>query len=208
MDVSKLVGASAGYVGFDSEPALIKGVREKPSSVVLFDEIEKAHSSVQKVLLNILDKGEMQDNKGNRVSFRNNIIIFTTNLGCTHESGKSTGMGLVKLSAEASDKARIEKAIKGYFSPEFLGRLDDIVYYKALTKDVLNQLVDRYVDEYKSRTTKNDIKSMELSEADREKIFKEANVETQGARGVRKAVQKRMAELYHEYKEKKEEVKE
>lgn len=204
MDVSKLVGSAAGYVGFDTEPALIKGVREKPCSIILFDEIEKAHRSVQKTLLNILDKGEMQDNKGNRVSFRNNIIIFTTNLGCTHETGHATGMGLVKISAETSDKARVEKAIKDYFSPEFLGRLDDIVYYKGLTKDVLSQLVDRYVNEYKSRSVKEEVRSLELSDADKETIYKEAKVETQGARGIRKAVQKQLAKMYHDAKLKEE----
>ena len=199
-DVTKLTGSSAGYVGYDDEPQLIKGVREKPNSVILFDEIEKAHKSVQKIILNILDKGEMTDNKGNRISFRNNIIIFTTNLGCTHETGKAQGIGLVKTTV-GSGKNDIMKAIKNYFSPEFLGRLDDIVFYNSLTKDVLNTLVDRYFKEYTERSTREEIKNLVLSTEDREEIFKEANVETQGARGVRKAVQKKIAELYHKIRE-------
>jgi ATP-dependent Clp protease ATP-binding subunit ClpC len=198
-DVSKLSGSAPGLVGYDDEPQLIKEVRQKPNSVVVFDEIEKAHPSVQKILLNILDNGEMRDNKGNKISFRNNIIVFTTNLGCTHDTGKAMGMGLVKTTV-GSGKNDIMKAIKNYFSPEFLGRLDDIVYYESLTKDVLNTLVDRYFNEYVSRSTKDLVKNLELTEDDREAIFKEANVETQGARGVRKAVQKKIAELYQKKK--------
>jgi len=194
-DVSKIAGSAPGYAGYDDEPALIKGVREKPNSVVLFDEIEKAHPSIQKILLNILDTGEMQDNKGNRVSFRNTIIIFTTNLGCNHKTGLATGMGFIK-STVGSGKNDILKAIKDYFSPEFLGRLDDIVYYNSLSKDVLTQLIIRYSDEYKNRSTRPEVKAINLTEADIEDIFKEANIETQGARGVRKAVQKKLADLY------------
>jgi ATP-dependent Clp protease ATP-binding subunit ClpC len=198
-----LSGSAPGLVGYDDEPQLIKDIRQKPNSVVLFDEIEKAHPSVQKILLNILDTGEMRDNKGNKISFRNNIIVFTTNLGCTHDTGKATGIGLVKTTV-GSGKNDIMKAIKNYFSPEFLGRLDDIVYYESLTKDVLNTLVDRYFKEYTERSTKPEVKNLVLSEEDREEIFKEAQVETQGARGVRKAVQKKIAGLYHKLREERE----
>lgn len=194
-DVTKLTGASAGYIGYDDEPELIKGVREKPNSVILFDEIEKANVSVQKILLNILDKGEMTDNKGNRISFRNNIIIFTTNLGCTHETGKATGLGLVKTTV-GSGKNDILKAIKNYFSPEFLGRLDDIVYYDSLSKEIINQLIDRYFVEYTSRSTRDIIKNLSLSEEDREEIIADAKIESEGARGVRKSVQKKIASMY------------
>lgn len=199
-DVSKLSGSAPGLVGYDDEPQLIKDIRQKPNSVVVFDEIEKAHPAVQKILLNILDTGEMRDNKGNKISFRNNIIIFTTNLGCTHDTGKATGMGLIKTTT-GSGKNDILKAIKNYFSPEFLGRLDDIVYYESLTKDVLETLVERYFKEYIDRSTKDEVKSIVLSEEDKDEIFKEAQVETQGARGIRKAVQKKIAELYHKNRE-------
>lgn len=194
-DVSKLSGSAPGLVGYTDEVQLIRDVRQHPNSVIVFDEIEKAHPSVQKILLSILDTGEMRDNKGNRVSFRNNIIVFTTNLGCTHDTGKAIGMGLVKTTV-GSGKNDIMKAIKNYFSPEFLGRLDDIVYYDSLTKDVLDKLVNRYINEYKSRSTREEVKNLVLTDADIEDIFKNANVESQGARGVRKAVQKKIAEMY------------
>ena len=196
MDVSKLTGSSAGYVGYDDEPALIKGVRQKPNSVVLFDEIEKAHPSVQKVLLNILDEGEMKDNKGNRVSFRNCIIVFTTNLGCTKDTGKATGMGFVKTVVNKGN-SEVKKAIEDYFSPEFLGRLDDIVYYDALTKDIASDLIKRYFNEYKERANLK----LKLKQEDIDDITRDADIETRGARGLRKAVKKHIVDMINKEKE-------
>ena len=197
MDVSKLVGASSGYVGYDDEPALIKGVREKPNSVIVFDEIEKAHKSVQKILLSILDTGMMNDNKGNAISFRNNIIIFTTNLGCTKDTGKSTGMGFVKSKVN-KDNTAIQKAIEDYFSPEFLGRLDDIVYFNPLTNDIAEALINRYLTEYKE---KSDI-TVDFTKEDVNEIIQAADIETRGARGIRKAVRKQIIAVLDRKEEK------
>lgn len=188
-DVSKLSGSAPGLVGYDDEPALIKGVREKPNSVVLFDEIEKAHPSVQKILLNILDTGEMQDNKGNRVSFRNTIIIFTTNLGCNKDTGKTVGLGLLKT-VSGQSKNEIMGAIERYFSPEFLGRLDDIVFYNALDDSIVKSLIERYLKEYTGKS--EDLKDITFNDSDIEEIIKESNINTRGARGVRKAVRKQI----------------
>lgn len=190
MDVSKLTGSAKGYVGYDDEPALIKAVREKPNSVVLFDEVEKAHKSVWKILLNILDEGEMTDNKGNKISFRNCIIIFTTNLGCTHNTGKSTGMGFVKMTNE-HDTKDIMKAIENYFSPEFLGRLDDIVMYNALSKDIARLLVGRYIDYFKEVSESE----VEFTDEDIETVIKESEIETRGARGLKRAVRKQYVRI-------------
>lgn len=187
---SKLTGASAGYVGYDDEPALIKGVREHPNSVVLFDEIEKASKEVQKVLLNILDTGVMTDNKGNKVSFRNCVIIFTTNLGCTKDTGKAVGMGLLKTKEEGNS-SNIMKAIENYFSPEFLGRMDDIVFFNPLSVDIAEQLITRYLEEYNNRSKLN----IEFSADDIADVVKASEIETRGARGIRKAVRKKLVEV-------------
>lgn len=188
-DVSKLSGSAPGYVGYDDEPAIIKAVREKPNSLVLFDEIEKAHPAVQKILLSILDKGYMQDNKGNMVSFRNTIVVFTTNLGCTKDTGKATGMGFLKSEpSKDSNKAEILKAVEDYFSPEFLGRLDDIVYYNSLTNDIAEELINRYLKEYTDRSGIN----VNFTKEDIDEIIKNADITSRGARGIRKAVKKQI----------------
>lgn len=194
-DVTKLTGSSAGFIGYDDEPALIKGVRAHPNCVVLFDEIEKAHPAVQKVLLNILDTGEMKDNKGNSVSFRNCIIIFTTNLGCNKDTGKSTGLGLMKFKDDTTNE--INSAIMNYFSPEFLGRLDDIIYYQGLTNDIAKQLITRYYNEYVAG--KNI--TAQFTPDDINEIIKNSEIETQGARGMKKAVKKQLVKAITRSKE-------
>ena len=188
-DATKLTGSSAGYVGYDDEPALIRSIRERPNALVLFDEFEKAHRNVQKVLLNILDTGEMKDNKGNRVSFKNAIIVFTTNLGCNKDTNKAVGSGLIKTVKDTSNQ--IEKAIQDFMSPEFLGRLDDIVYYNSLTDDIYNTLINRYLNDYNKRSGLN----VSFDESDIKKIKEESKIETQGARGLRKAVRKQICEV-------------
>ena len=185
MDVSKLTGAAPGYVGHDSEPEMIREIREKPNSVLLFDEVEKAHKSFMKVLLKILDEGEMTDNKGRRVSFRNAIIIFTTNLGYSREDLEDTaGIGFVKVPSKTQQNAKILKAVEKHFSPEFLGRIDDIIVYDRLGDDVINTLVERYRQFFNKLAGTN----IELTEEDIENIRKNANINTTGARGLKRAV--------------------
>ena len=184
--VNKITGSAHGYVGFDNEPELISQIRQHPNSLVLFDEIEKAHPDVMKILLNILDSGEMTDNKGNHVSFRNAIIVFTTNLGCTHNTGKNVGMGVIKT---VEDKDRnIMSAIKGFFTPEFLGRMDDIVMFNSLTNDIAETLIERYRKQYCEAA---DI-DVQLNEDDIKAIIKDAKIETAGARGLKRAVRKQL----------------
>ena len=139
-----------------------------------------------KILLNILDSGEMTDNKGNHVSFRNTIIVFTTNLGCTHNTGKAVGMGVIKTT---EDKDRnIMSAVKGFFTPEFLGRMDDIVVFNSLTNDIAETLIERYRKQYCEAA---DI-DVQLNEDDIKTIIKEAKIETAGARGLKRAVRKQL----------------
>lgn len=194
---SKLLGSAPGLIGSDDEPLLLKGVRQHPNSVVLFDEIEKADPSVQNILLNILDEGILTDNKGNKVSFRNTIIIFTTNLGCNTEN-KSETVGFFHDDTKSDKKERILKSIKNYFKAEWLGRLDDIVYYQNLSDDVINTLINRYLGEFQARGNAKNIKFTPL---DYTEIKKSANIEAQGARGVRKAVKKQIISLENNEKE-------
>ena len=130
----------------------------------------------------------MKDNKGNSVSFRNCLIIFTTNLGCNKDTGKQTGMGFVKTTNGGNGE--IMKAIESYFSPEFLGRLDDIVMYDFLPESIIEKLIIRYLDEYKSQCP--EIKDLKFTKQDIQEIIKNSEITTRGARGVRKAVKKQI----------------
>lgn len=131
----------------------------------------------------------MKDNKGNRISFRNCVIVFTTNLGCDKNTGKATGVGLIKTVSNSGTKSQILKAIEDFFSPEFLGRLDDIVYFNTLPESIIRSLIDRYLSEYKAQSP--DLK-VNFTEDDIQKIIKEADIMVRGARGVKKAVRKQI----------------
>lgn len=174
--VNYLFGSDPGYVGFKQTSDFLAKVKQNPNCVVLFDEIEKAHSSVFKSLLNILDEGYATDKGGNRVSFRNAIIIFTTNLGF----GSTNKKGTAFMSSGKSDNESAIDAINNHFSPEFLGRIDKIIVFNRLTEKVSNELIERYKNKYeelanvKVTFTKNDLK----------KIKEEANIHDFGARNL------------------------
>lgn len=161
--VSRLTGAPPGYVGYDEEGLLTGPVRKKPFSIILLDEAEKAHPDVWKTFLSIFDDGEIKDNKGKKVDFRNTVILMTSNLGAEQMqsmlSGPSTGMKFASAaSAEAATDAEVEAkemavtrskikeiamgAIKRHFKPEFVNRLDGVVPYNALSKSAFNTIVD------------------------------------------------------------------
>ncbi len=129
--VSKLIGAPPGYVGFDDAGQLTEKIRRKPYSVVLFDEIEKAHPDVMNIMLQILDEGEIHDSQGRLVSFKNTVIVMTSNAGSTD---KDTGVGFNKTDAEIT-KERTMKALGEFLRPEFLGRIDEVVVFNPLTKE-------------------------------------------------------------------------
>lgn len=188
--VSKLCGASAGYVGYDDEPYLLKQIKQYPNSVILFDEIEKAHRDVYKVLLNILDAGEMTDNKGTRVSFRNSIILFTTNLGYDLKFAEEKGLGFIKTKGESHD---IMKSIEKHFAPEFIGRLDDIIVYNNLTDEIANTLIDRYLKEYANNS--DAAKLVKFNKADIDEIVNRARIKETGARSLKKAVKYQISEV-------------
>jgi ATP-dependent Clp protease ATP-binding subunit ClpB len=153
--VSKLVGAPPGYVGYDEAGSLTERIRHRPYAVVLFDEIEKAHPEVFNILLQVLDSGHLTDGKGRKVNFKNTIIILTSNVGAEFiDRMASIGFG----QGSAGDAAQFEQvkekvmgSLKDHFRPEFLNRLDDIVMFDVLSKDVLADIVEKQVAEVVER---------------------------------------------------------
>jgi len=145
--VSRLVGAPPGYVGYDEGGQLTEAVRRKPYSVVLFDEIEKAHPDVFNTLLQVLDDGRLTDARGRTVNFRNTVVIMTSNIGSEHLLEGMTSGGEIEPGA----RDRVMRALRSHFRPEFLNRVDDIVLFKALTEAEIEQIVELMFDEVRSR---------------------------------------------------------
>lgn len=153
--VSKMIGAPAGYVGYDEGGQLTEQVRHRPYSVILFDEIEKAHPEVFNILLQVLDSGHLTDSKGRKVNFKNTIIILTSNVGSKHiQQMEKIGFAGVSVSEEhmyAEAKDNVMKALKDHFSPEFLNRLDDIILFNILEKPAIKKIVGIQVDIVRER---------------------------------------------------------
>lgn len=190
--VSRLVGSPPGYVGFDEGGQLTKAVRQRPYSVVLFDEIEKAHPDVFNILLQILEEGRLTDSQGRSVDFRNTVIIMTSNVGA-REIAQSAPLGFTPDSQKGlSDKeikSRVMSEMKKLFRPEFLNRLDEIIVFKSLTEEQISQIVDLMVADLRERLIAMDM-SITLSPAARAFIAKEGTDTTMGARPLRRAIQR------------------
>ena len=161
--VSRLIGAPPGYVGYDEGGQLTEAVRRKPYSVVLFDEIEKAHPDVFNILLQVLDDGRITDSQGRTVDFKNTIIILTSNLGSSYLLDGIDEKG--EISEEAKDK--VSQLLKQSFRPEFLNRLDEIVYYKPLTKDNIAKIIDLLIKDLASRLEDKQLTSGDHSPCER-----------------------------------------
>ena len=188
--VSKLVGAPPGYVGYDEGGELTKAVRRRPYSVVLFDEIEKAHPDVFNILLQILDEGRLTDGQGRKVDFSNTVIIMTSNVGA-REIAKPSGMGFGSSSGSLSDteiKSRAMGELKKLFRPEFLNRVDEIVVFKSLTGEQIRGIVDLMVAELRNRLIGQGM-SIELTDAAKDLIAKKGTDPIYGARPLRRAIQ-------------------
>jgi ATP-dependent Clp protease ATP-binding subunit ClpC len=144
--VSRLVGAPPGYVGYEEGGLLTEKVRRKPYSVILFDEVEKAHPDVFNLLLQVLDEGQMTDSLGRKIDFRNTVIIMTSNIGSRTLKDFGTGMGFATTTKETGkekeSKQVIEGQLKKFFSPEFLNRVDDIIVFNSLGKDEIIHILD------------------------------------------------------------------
>ena len=167
--VSRLIGAPPGYVGYEEGGQLTEAVRRHPYSVVLFDEVEKAHPDVFNILLQVLDDGRITDSQGRTVDFKNTIIILTSNLGSDiilEDLERSRSAGSNELSQQARDQ--IDQLLKRQFRPEFLNRLDDIVYYKSLTKQEISSIVDLMLNNLRQRLEE---KQLHLAVTDAAKDF-------------------------------------
>lgn len=190
--VSRLVGSPPGYVGFDEGGQLTKAVRQRPYSVVLFDEIEKAHPDVFNILLQILEEGRLTDAQGRTVDFRNTVIILTSNVGA-REIAQSTPLGFSPQGqAGLSDKeikSRVMSEVKNVFRPEFLNRLDEIIVFKSLTKEQIGQIVELMVADLRDRMIEQNM-TINLTDAARDLVAKEGTDTTYGARPLRRAIQR------------------
>ncbi|QLK85324.1 ATP-dependent Clp protease ATP-binding subunit [Staphylococcus sp. 17KM0847] len=189
--VSRLVGAPPGYVGHDDGGQLTEKVRRKPYSVILFDEIEKAHPDIFNVLLQVLDDGHLTDTKGRRVDFRNTVIIMTSNVGAQElQDQRFAGFG---GKTQGSDYETIRntmmKELKNAFRPEFLNRVDDIIVFHKLDKDELKEIVTKMVGQLTQRLSEQNI-HVHVTEAAKEKIASEGYDPEYGARPLIRAIQK------------------
>lgn len=181
--VSKLIGSPPGYVGFDEAGQLTEKVRRRPYSVVLFDEIEKAHPDVMNILLQILDEGRINDSQGRSVSFENTVIVMTSNAGSTD---RDTGVGFNKTDSDiAKDKAM--KALRDFLRPEFLGRIDEIVVFNPLTEENFAGIAGLMLDEMKSPLEEKHI-SLRYTDEALKTIAHKAYGQKLGARDIRRVI--------------------
>jgi ATP-dependent Clp protease ATP-binding subunit ClpC len=191
--VSRLVGAPPGYVGYEEGGQLTEKVRRKPYSVVLLDEIEKAHPDVFNILLQVLDDGILTDGLGRRVDFRNTIIIMTSNIGVRDLKDFGAGIGFAsKAKQDNMDdimKSTIQSALKKAFSPEFLNRLDDVVVFNSLTKEHIFKIIDISSAKLFHRITDLGYK-IELTEKAKDFLSEKGYDQQYGARPLNRAIQK------------------
>ena len=194
--VSRLIGAPPGYVGYEEGGQLTEAVRRKPYSVVLFDEVEKAHPDVFNILLQVLDDGRITDSQGRTVDFKNTVIILTSNLGSDiilNDLEKRRAEGSNELSEDA--RRQIDLLLKSKFRPEFLNRLDEIVYYKSLTKDETRKIVDLQLDDLRRRMDEGKHLKLEVTTAAKDFIIDSAYDSVYGARPIKRFIQSRVETL-------------
>ena len=182
--VSRLIGAPPGYVGYEEGGQLTEAVRRKPYSVVLFDEIEKAHPDVFNVLLQVLDDGRITDSQGRTVDFKNTILIMTSNIGSPYLLEGIDEKGEIKPEAQE----QVMNDLRGHFRPEFLNRLDEIILFKPLTKDNIGGIVDLMVKELSDRLADQEL-SLELTDAARTQVIENGYDPVYGARPLKRYLQ-------------------
>ena len=199
--VSRLVGAPPGYVGHDEGGQLTEKVRRKPYSVILLDEIEKAHPEVFNLLLQVLDDGQLTDSLGRKVNFKNSIIIMTSNTGSRQLKDFGTGVGFStknKLAAvEEETKAVIEKELKKKFAPEFLNRVDDVVMFNSLSKENINEIIKIELERLIERVDKMEYK-LTITDSAIEYIASEGFDPQYGARPLKRAIQRHVEDVLTE----------
>jgi ATP-dependent Clp protease ATP-binding subunit ClpC len=195
-NVSRLLGATAGYVGYEEGGQLTEAVKRKPYSIILFDEIEKAHPEVQNILLQIMEDGEITDSKGRKVDFKNTIIVMTSNVGADRLTSKASKIGF-DVSAEELEEAEkdyeamqeiIKEELKEYFAPEFLNRLDHTIIFRALTHEDLKKIVKIQIKELEERLKKHKI-PIQINLSALDYLANESYDPAYGARPVRRTIQ-------------------
>ena len=191
--ISRLIGAPPGYVGYEEGGQLTEKVRRKPYSVILLDEIEKAHPDIYKILLQVLDDGQLTDGLGRKVDFKNSLIIMTSNIGVRQLKDFGDGVGFATsartASSDENNKAVIEKALKRTFSPEFLNRIDDVIIFNSLTKENIFQIIDILLKGVMKRLQNLGF-SLELTEEAKNFIAEKGYDVQFGARPLHRALQK------------------
>ncbi|MFT4230155.1 MAG: ATP-dependent Clp protease ATP-binding subunit, partial [Microbacterium sp.] len=197
--VSRLFGAPPGFVGFEEGGQLTEKVRRKPFSVVLFDEIEKAHPDIFNSLLQILEEGRLTDGQGRVVDFKNTVIIMTTNLGARDIAGGPVGFQVEGNDATSYDrmKGKVQEELKRHFKPEFLNRVDDIIVFPQLTKPELVQIVDLFTKRLAARLLDRDM-TIELTQAAKERLIEIGFDPALGARPLRRAMQREVEDRLSE----------
>ncbi len=200
--VSRLIGAPPGYVGYEEGGQLSEKVRRKPYSVILLDEIEKAHPDIFNILLQVLDEGELTDGLGRRVDFKNTLIIMTSNIGARQLQDFGTGMGFAtKKSEEESNKTSkliIQNALKKTFSPEFLNRIDDVIVFNSLNQEHIHKIIDIVLKDFYKRLDGLNLKVDFTAEA-KEYIANKGFDPKYGARPLHRAIQKYIEDPLAEY---------
>jgi ATP-dependent Clp protease ATP-binding subunit ClpC len=191
--VSRLIGAPPGYVGYEEGGQLTEKVRRKPYSIILLDEIEKAHPDIYNILLQVLDDGQLTDGMGRKIDFKNTIIIMTSNIGVRQLKEFGDGVGFAtsnKMSnAEENSKAVIEKALKRTFAPEFLNRIDDVIIFNSLNQEHIHQIIDLVMVNVMKRLSAIGFK-LELSDKAKNFIGEKGYDQQFGARPLHRAIQK------------------
>lgn len=200
--VSKLIGSPPGYVGYDEESQLTDGIRRKPYSLVLFDEVEKAHPDVFNLLLQVLEDGRLTDSKGRVVSFKNALIIMTSNVGSKVIEKGIQGGGGIGFSgledideAEASNykrlKSMVHDELKNFFKPEFLNRLDEIIVFKSLTKPEVREIAELEFKKTNKRVNERGV-NLIMTQKFKDKVVDEGFNPVYGARPLRRAIMRLM----------------
>ena len=191
-NVSRLIGAPPGYIGYEEGGQLTEKIRRRPYSVVLLDEIEKAHPDVWNMLLQIMEEGRLTDNVGRTVDFKNTILIMTTNIGAEQIAGKAAVRHLRQARTRTTTYEKMKETLKGEmeknFRPEFLNRVDDIIVFRSLNKDDLKQIIDIELAKVSKRLKEKDLTLVLTDEAKDFIIEKGTSLEF-GARPLRRAIE-------------------
>jgi ATP-dependent Clp protease ATP-binding subunit ClpC len=189
--VSRLIGAPPGYVGYEDSGTLTKAIRRKPYSVILLDEIEKAHPDVFNILLQVLDEGHLTDNYGRQIDFKNTVVIMTSNVGA-RDISKGKGLGFITSDTVQSFERMQEKVkeeLKVVFNPEFLNRLDDVIVFHPLNREHISQIVSILLKDVRKRLAEDEL-TIRLTDAATELLVKNGYDEAYGARPLKRSIQK------------------